>query len=78
MATITVRNLPDAFVKALKKLAERNHRSMEQEVRNMISHYVMDRHSAMKRIEASWKENKKQLDASRVERWIKQSKAWKK
>jgi plasmid stability protein len=36
MATLTIRNVPTKVVRALKAQAERNHRSMEQEVREII------------------------------------------
>lgn len=37
MAAITIRNLPDEVVEALKKRAKRNSRSMEAEVRDVVT-----------------------------------------
>jgi plasmid stability protein len=37
MATITIRGLPDEIVERVKAAAERNRRSMEQELRELIA-----------------------------------------
>jgi predicted nucleic acid-binding protein len=55
MATITVRNLPDSVVQALKELAQRNNRSMEQEVREIISSRVMDRRTVVRMLQDGWR-----------------------
>ena len=73
MATITVRNLSESVVQSLKELAHRNHRSMEHEAREIISHFVMDRNAAMKRIEATWKEHKRKITRNEAEEWCKKS-----
>jgi plasmid stability protein len=36
VATLTIRNLEDDVVKALKERAQRNHRSLEAEVRQLL------------------------------------------
>ena len=51
MATLTIRNVPTKVVRALKAQAERNRRSMEQEVREIIEAQVGDRASAIAQIE---------------------------
>jgi len=76
MATITIRNLPNNVVKALKEVAKSHHRSMEQEVRTIISNYVIDRITAMKRIEALWKENRRRISLDETEEWCRKSKEW--
>ena len=42
MAAITIRNLPDEVVDALKKRAKRNSRSMEAEVRDVVTRLAAD------------------------------------
>lgn len=70
MATITVRNLSSETVRALKKLAERNHRSVEQEVRDLIETRVGDRLSALSQIEKTWASQKRAPTADEVAAWI--------
>ena len=76
MATITVRNLPDSVVRALKELADRNHRSMEQEAREIISSRVMDRRTAMQMLQDSWDRNTRPVGRKEAEAWVRQSRAW--
>lgn len=70
MATITVRNLSSDTVRALKELAERNHRSMEQEVRDLIETRVGDRLSAISQIERAWASQKRAPSGDEVAAWI--------
>ena len=77
MATITVRNLPDSVVYALKQLAKRRNTSMEQEARRILSRVAMDRKAAIERIEASWREQKRNVSKNEAEQWIKQARTWK-
>jgi plasmid stability protein len=72
MATLTIRNLSVRVVASLKSLAERNHRSMEQEVREMVERQVGDRLSAIDQIGASWKNQKRAPAAREVDAWIRQ------
>lgn len=46
MATVTIRNLSDEVVDALKERARRNSRSMEAEVRELLTRSVNDEASA--------------------------------
>ena len=46
MANLTIRNIDDDVVFALKKRAQRNHRSLEAELRDMLT--VMSRKPQMK------------------------------
>jgi plasmid stability protein len=54
MATLTIRNVPEKVAKSLKTLAKKNRRSMEQEVRELISEHVGERASVLDQIQASW------------------------
>ena len=70
------KNLPNKVVNALKELAKCHHRSMEMEVRTIISNYVMDRITAMKRIEALWKENRRKISPDEAEELCRKSREW--
>lgn len=59
MAAITIRNLPDEVVEALKKRAKRNARSMEAEARDVLTR-VADGESGIERAVT---------EAVRVRRW---------
>ena len=76
MATITVRNLPDSVVRALKELAERNNRSMEQEAREIISSRVMDRQAVMRVLREGWLRHTRPVRQDEAEEWVRQSRAW--
>ena len=58
MATITVRNIPEEVITLIKNRARRNKRSMEQEIRTILSEVVLDRERAMKRIESLWQQQR--------------------
>jgi plasmid stability protein len=70
MPTLTIRNLSPKTVRSLKQLAERNHRSMEQEVRDLIAAHVGDRLSAIEQIEAAWKRQRRSPTPQEVDEWI--------
>lgn len=72
MPTLTIRNLPAKVVRALKAQAERNRRSMEQEVREIIEAQVGDRASAIAQIERAWASQKRSPKPSEVETWIRE------
>ena len=78
MATITVRNLPDSVVRALKELAERNNRSMEQEAREIISSRVMDRRAVMQMLRDGWDRQARAVRVDEADEWTRQSRAWRK
>jgi len=54
MATITVRNIPEEILGNLKRTAERNGRSMEQEIRELLHERFMTRAEVIARIRARW------------------------
>jgi len=70
MATLTIRNLPPRVIKSLKAIARRNHRSMEQEVREIVELHVGDRLSAIDQIERAWKAQKRTLSREEVDAWV--------
>ena len=69
MATLTIRNVPTKVARPLKSLAERNQRSMEQEVRDILEEYAGDRVSALRQIEESWTRQTRRPRAKEVDRW---------
>ena len=73
MATITVRNIPDEVVEMIKNRARHNKRSMEQEVRSILSGAVHDRERAMKRIEALWRKQNRSIPKEEVDAWLKRA-----
>ena len=70
MATLTIRNVPDKVAKSLKTLARKNRRSMEQEVRELISEHVGERVSVLDQIQAAWGKQARRPTATEVEGWI--------
>ncbi|HXU61959.1 MAG TPA: hypothetical protein VN962_09680 [Polyangia bacterium] len=72
MPTLTIRNVAPKVVRALKAQAERNRRSMEQEVREIIEGQVADRTSAISQITRSWTAQKRAPTAAEVEAWIRE------
>lgn len=70
MPTIIVRDLSQKVVKSLKTIARKNHRSMEQEVRELLERHVGDRGSALKQIEDAWQTQARHTTAEEVEAWI--------
>jgi plasmid stability protein len=73
MATITVRNIPDEVIEMIKNRARQNNRSMEQEVRLILSEVVHDRERAMRRIETLWRKQKRPVSREEVDTWLKQA-----
>ncbi len=69
MPTLTVRNVSEKVARALKSLAEKNQRSMEQEIRDILEEYAGDRMSALRQIEESWKRQLRRPKAAEVDRW---------
>ncbi len=73
MATITVRNIPEDVITMIKNRARRNKRSMEQEVRTILSEVVLDRERAMKRIESLWQQQKRPISKEEVDAWLRKA-----
>ena len=55
MATITIRNLPDAVAARVKTCAAQNGRSMEEEVRTLLRERYANRAEILERIRARWR-----------------------
>jgi plasmid stability protein len=70
MATLTIRNVPARVVRKLKALAKRRDTSMEQEVRELLEEYVMERAAVLEEIEASWKQQSRRPTAEEIDTWI--------
>lgn len=70
MPTITVRNVPPKVVQALKALAKRHNRSMEQEVRDLLEGYVVERRAILDQIEAGWQRQTRRPTAAEVDAWM--------
>jgi len=69
MPTLTIRNVPLKVTRALKNLAEKNQRSMEQEVRDILEEHAGDRISALRQIEESWKRQKRRPKPEEIDSW---------
>ena len=70
MATLTIRNVSPKLVKSLKEIAQRNRRSMEQEVRLLLEEYAGERLSVLEQIEAGWSQQTRCPTADEVEGWL--------
>ncbi|MGD9902981.1 MAG: hypothetical protein AB7U83_05895 [Vicinamibacterales bacterium] len=70
MPTITVRNVPPKVVRSLKALAKRHNRSLEQEVRELIEGYVVERRAILDQIEAGWQAQSRRPTAAEVDAWM--------
>jgi plasmid stability protein len=70
MATLTIRNVPAGVVKSLKALARKSRRSMEQEVRELLEDYVVERRSVLEQIEAAWSRQRRRPTSQEVDNWI--------
>jgi plasmid stability protein len=68
--TITVRNVSPKVVQSLKALAKRHNRSMEQEVRELLEGYVVERRAVLEQIEAAWKRQARRPTAEEVDAWL--------
>ena len=70
MPTLTIRNVPPKTVRSLKALARRRHRSMEQEVRELLEGHVVERRSVLEQIEAGWARQARRPTATEVDAWL--------
>ena len=70
MATLTIRNVPAETVNTLKSLARSNHRSMEQEVREILQVFIAERCSVLEQIEQSWADQTRRPTAKEIDGWI--------
>ena len=70
MPTITVRNVPAKVVQSLKAIARRHSRSMEQEVRDLIEGYVVERRAVLDQIEAGWSKQTRRPSPAEIDTWM--------
>jgi len=68
MGTLTIRSVPDEDIEGVKASAQLHHRSMEQEVRELLQRRYGPRSDLLRRIRARW-ETLPQTDASELEQW---------
>lgn len=68
MATLTIRNLSDELIQRVKTAAEHNHRSMEQEVRELLQRRYADKEQVLARLRERW-EQLPSASPDEVERW---------
>jgi plasmid stability protein len=73
MTTLTVRNVPEARIRALKERARRHGRSMEEELRQIIDESTRSLDEVCQAIEATWAQQARPTDATEVDRWLRES-----
>lgn len=54
MSNLTIRGVPEAVVARVKSSAQRNGRSMEQELRHLLETTYADKESTLARMRALW------------------------
>lgn len=69
-ATLTIRNVPARVVRELKDLAKRQGKSMEQQVREVLEQYVVERASVLKQMRAAWEKQLRRPSAEEIQAWI--------
>ena len=72
MATLTVRDVPPAVIRALKRIAKRNRRSMQQEILNLLISVTIDCESACRQVEEVWGRQNRPT-TKEVDQWIRES-----
>lgn len=73
MTTLTVRNVPEARIRALKERARRHGRSMEEELRQIIVESTRSLDEVCQAIEATWAQQTRPTEAAEVDRWLRES-----
>jgi len=73
MPTLTVRNVPESTVEAVRALARSHGRSMEEELRQLIAAKAADRLSALRQLEASIHRQKRRPTREEVDSWVLES-----
>lgn len=69
MATITIRNLPDQTIEAIKEAAAGNGRSMEEELRSFLRSNYLNRPEMIRAVENSWREQARPTKPEEIEAW---------
>ncbi|MCB1034759.1 MAG: hypothetical protein KDD47_13085 [Acidobacteria bacterium] len=70
MPTLTIRNVSPGVVEKLKAQARLHHRSMEQEVREILEAQASDRTSVVEQITRSWEAQARRPSAEEIDAWI--------
>ena len=70
MPTLTIRDVPASVVRSLKALARRRHRSMEQEIRELLEVHVSERRSVLDQVAAAWNRQTRRPTAGEIDEWI--------
>jgi len=70
MGTLTIRSIPDEVIEGVRTYAELHHRSMEQEVRELLQRRYGSRSEVLQRMRARWAELPR-TGANEAERWRK-------
>lgn len=73
MASITIRDLPKEVIEGLKQQARRHGRSMEAEVRELLTQQVLDRRLVMDIIEQRRPGLRRQTSAEEVDEWLRRT-----
>lgn len=69
MASVTIRNLAPEVVTEIKVVAARNGRSLEAELRDLLTRRYRRRSEVLRSIRGRWKDLPK-VTASQVDAWI--------
>jgi len=70
MPTITVRTVPPEIVASLEAPTKRHHRSMEQEVRDLLEGYVAELGANLDHVKAGWQAPAPRPTADEIDAWM--------
>jgi antitoxin FitA len=70
MSTITVRNIPEDVVQAIKALARANGLSMEQQVRMILKDQTLDRIAVMDHVHKLWGSFMEDITPAEIDDWV--------
>lgn len=70
MPTTAFTNVLTKVAKAMKAIATRHNRSMEQKVGDPREGYVAERHAVLDQIEAGWQTQTRRPTAAEVDAWM--------
>jgi len=71
MGALTIRNLPEEVIQGVKISAELHHRSMEQEIRELLQRRYGPRSEVLQRIRERWKELPR-TETTEIDQWRQQ------
>ncbi len=73
MVTLTIRDVPEEQVQALKERAQKNRRSMQAELLVILDQVLQTRAQALQQIEESWQNQNRSTKSKEIESWLKAS-----